>query len=166
MAAEPSGTLAVLPAAEKMRPFDAIIDFVPDPMYLIDNKLTQGIINVPRSIGKGTLNVLGLRVPSHQSDATSRPLPAPQTSVPSDASRIPPVSARRDEDQVAARQPTAAATDMSARGPEIQPGVVVDFGFGSFCFEEDPRLALPRVILRGARKAIDNTGVCTSCLPQ
>jgi len=151
---------------------DGALDYVPDPAYLIDNKLTRGILKAPRSAWKGTGNAFGIRVPKSKrepapdlSSKIASPAPATPAEVPSNGSEPadepqPPPDAAVDKpaSDAIARSLAVSEPAPHASRVEFEAGRTYDFGFGTLKLEEDPRLPLPRLIVRAAKKPIDNEG--------
>lgn len=156
------------------------LSIVPDPALLVDNKLTRGILKAPKSLYKGTANALKLREPSSKRNSTSkrvsfsceeeaaaktsgrkrRPPNDSKASDTIDAISLSESSRESDASDASAAShvsdKSSAATDEQHPAAEIVPGHVYDFGFGTLLWEENPELALPRVVVRGAKKAIDD----------
>ena len=143
--------------------FDNAIDTViPDPAFIIDNKLTRGVVKAPRSLYKGTANRLGLREPGASKQGVTIPPPQNLTDEPSDASKGIDSEHSAAEAPSSAAEPQAGSTPSRQDKPEatlVEPGVTYDFGFGTLLYEEHPQLTLPRVVVRGAKKPIDDAGL-------
>ncbi len=54
---------------------------------------------------------------------------------------------------------SAVSTCVAAPALQIEPGCTYDFGFGTLTLDEDPQLPLPRIIVRGRNKAMDDAGL-------
>lgn len=129
---------------------DAIDKIVPDPMDLLNNKLTRGIAAAPKTLYKGTQNAIRFT-------PKEKPLPPlPTVHLPPDHMyKVATPSPRRP---LALPPVSVPHTSNSPRASRNLLGPL-NFGFGTLTLEEHPMLTMPRLVLRGVSKPIDDEGL-------
>jgi len=128
---------------------DAIIpDFVAEP-----NKVGEffgKVAKAPRSLVKGTGNALGMRQPQNKARGKRPPpIDSIRASIPAPVALSPVQEASKESTE--ASEAAVPPQSKYLLGP-------VEFGIGTMILEEDPNLAIPRMIIRTEKKPVTDEG--------